>query len=127
MKSSPKEEKKKEESAAQPAPPSQETLALPPEPLNGPEQRPAEAAPAPVSEENKPAEASKVDSREKEPIKEEVKQENEMPKGLLSPSIITDQVNMDLWEILATRKKNLGDVLDLQETGENQLFSSKNH
>ncbi|PAV83008.1 hypothetical protein WR25_01891 [Diploscapter pachys] len=91
MKSSPKEEKKKEESAAQPAPPSQETLALPPEPLNGPEQRPAEAAPAPVSEENKPAEASKVDSREKEPIKEEVKQENEMPKGLLSPSIITDQ------------------------------------
>ena len=105
MKSSPNEEKK-EEPAVQPVAFPQEALAPPPEPSKELEQRPAEAPPAPVSEENKSAEAPKVDSREKEPpVKEELKQESEMPKGLISPNIITDQVNMDSWEILATRRK----------------------
>ena len=99
MKSSPKEEKK-DKPAAFP----REVLAPPPEPSKELEQRPAEAVPA--SEENKPVETPKVDSREKEPpVKEEVKQESEMPKGLISPNIITDQVNMDSWEILATRRR----------------------
>ena len=118
MKSSPKEEEDK------PAAFPQEVFALPPEPSKELEQRPP--APAPVSEENKPVETPKVDSREKEPpVKEEVKQESEMPKGLISPNIITDQVNMDSWEILATRRRLRRCIRDLLEAGENRLFSLK--